>query len=403
MATANEIEAMKKEILSRKPEDITQEFLYANFSSSYDKKTHTRKKPKFNYTDECILQNNECCGNKGRMKTTLGRVIVNQIMFSTGLKDTVGYVNEPITKKNLGKIEGKIANALKEDRITTGDYAEYINKMQWLGFGMNATVCGSITPKTSTPLPAVVAERKKLIKEHQDELAKGDPVVMQKIEDKLLETAKKELKGDTGMSLFDSGAKASFGNNYKNMYVIRGSAYNNIEDGYDMIDYSYMEGLQPKNINAYANMVIDGGYPKAVGTRDGGYETKKFYIVYQDLVMDKKGSDCGSKMYMEVNLTSSNKNNWLYRYILEGSKLTLLTPSNIDKYVGKTVKMRSILYCCGDKLCNKCAGELYYQLGITSAGMTTSAVGSHLLNLLMKSFHDATVKITKIDIHDMMI
>ena len=81
----------------------------------------------------------------------------------------------------------------------------------------------------------------------------------------------------------------------------------------------------------------------------------------------------------------------------------MLDNSNIGKYIGKEVKLRSPLYCIGDKLCSKCAGDLYYRLGIENIGMTTSAIGSNLLNLLMKSFHDSSVKITEINVDDILI
>ena len=75
----------------------------------------------------------------------------------------------------------------------------------------------------------------------------------------------------------------------------------------------------------------------------------------------------------------------------------------IDSYVGKTVKMRSPLYCISDKLCNKCAGEAFYNQGVQNIGLAASSIGSCFLNFLMKSFHDSTLSLVEIDINDMII
>ena len=80
----------------------------------------------------------------------------------------------------------------------------------------------------------------------------------------------------------------------------------------------------------------------------------------------------------------------------------MLTNENIDKYLGKKVKLRSIMYCgCDSGVCLTCAGRLYEKLQIDSVGLTTSTLTGALLNLKMKSFHDTSVKLQTIDLDDM--
>ena len=96
------------------------------------------------------------------------------------------------------------------------------------------------------------------------------------------------------------------------------------------------------------------------------------------------------------------KSKFLYRYIIDGDKLVLLTKENIDKYVGKKIKLRSIMYCGADSgVCMTCAGKQYEQIEIDSIGLTTSTLTGALLNLKMKSFHDSSVKMQAIDLDDM--
>ena len=58
------------------------------------------------------------------------------------------------------------------------------------------------------------------------------------------------------------------------------------------------------------------------------------------------------------------------------------------------------MMCIGKKICNKCAGDLYYKLGITNVGLTASKVATVLTNLNMKKFHDSTTRYHKIDVEN---
>ena len=212
--------------------------------------------------------------------------------------------------------------------------------------------------------------------------------------------AREELKGDPGMDLYNSGARGSFDNNYKNIAVIKGPVYNPVTDKYDFVSSNFMEGIKKEEIPIVANSIPAGAYPKAVGTQTGGYYNKQISAAFQGVVLDKQGSDCGTKLTLEVLLTDSNKSQFLHRYIVSGNSLVLLDSNNIDKYINKKVKFRSPMYCKGDKLCSKCAGILYYKLGIENIGLTATKLAGTLLNLNMKKFHNSTANIKKIDLNE---
>lgn len=61
------------------------------------------------------------------------------------------------------------------------------------------------------------------------------------------------------------------------------------------------------------------------------------------------------------------------------------------------------MYCTGSKLCNKCAGDIFYRLGIRNVGLITAQISSDILNSGMKKFHDSTQKMCEIDIDEMFI
>jgi hypothetical protein len=123
----------------------------------------------------------------------------------------------------------------------------------------------------------------------------------------------------------------------------------------------------------------------------------------QTEVLDEHGSDCGTKKTIDVKLTNRNRNDFEYRYIVEGDKLVELTPQVMDKYIGKTIHMRSPMYCLGDKTCNICAGEMNYKLGNKNVGLGCSKVANTLLNLGMKKFHTSNLKSSQINPDEMLI
>ena len=53
---------------------------------------------------------------------------------------------------------------------------------------------------------------------------------------------------------------------------------------------------------------------------------------------------------------------------------------------------------CKTGICNKCAGELFYMLGITNIGTAIPQVFSTLKLKQMKLFHDSQVKLHDMDV-----
>ena len=75
----------------------------------------------------------------------------------------------------------------------------------------------------------------------------------------------------------------------------------------------------------------------------------------------------------------------------------------LNKLVGKVIQIRSPLYCQNTKICNKCIGDLPYILGVENIGLTASSIGSHYLNYQMKSFHDASIKVSEVNLETMIV
>ena len=399
-----DIEEIKKFLIEIKPEDITAKLIESKFCNHYDPETGKLVKPEVDFQTEFILKKGEYL-NKEDVKTNVGQFIVNKVLFGScpKMQKVLGYVAKPFNKKVIEENETKLAQALMEEQIDTKEYKIYLNNIQWLGFTFNAHVSSSFTPKSTKILPSVLKRKKELYKQYEKEIASGDVVTYTKINDELLDMSKDELKNDVGMIIYDSGCKPKFGANYGVCFVAKSPSYNFADGTVDIPENSNSEGMTKNEIVAVGNSIIAGAYPKAVGTKVAGYETKKLFTCYQTVQMDRKGSDCKSKYYRTLLVTNKNFNAILNRYFLDGNKLTKITSEIKSKVIGKTIKLRSPLYCCGDKLCNMCAGDAPYIMNIENIGLVTSNIGGALLNFGMKGFHDSTIKTYDVDIDRMFL
>lgn len=361
------------------------------------------EKPKFDPTDEFILEPKEYPDVKEKLRTTVGQYVYNMVLFRKKLYTIVGYVNKTLNSKGIGRVEEKISSALMSDKITVDEFIDYVDNFQRLSIGAHHIIASSFTMRGLKPVPEIMKRKDQLFKQHAKEVEEGNVIAVANIEKKLVDEAEKILHDEPSLALYRSGARGSMENNYKSMSIMKGAVQDPATGKYDIITNSYIQGIGKRDISAAGNNVVGGTYPKSVGTAVGGYKFKEMSSALQAIVCDEPGTDCGSKGYIEVTMTPSNKHEYLYRYIIEGKKLVLLDDTNIDKYINKPVKMRDAMYCIGDKLCATCAGEQFNKLNIKSVGLASSKIGSIMVKVGMKTFHDNSVKLYDIDINDITL
>ena len=393
----------KEFLLSLKPEDLTFARLVSLFGDTVQKGDNINKasRSRFNTTDEMTLLPSEYFV-KEKTLTTVGRFIYNKyIVERVGFQDVTGYINFPITDSANGRIEKMITDALMAEKITIDQFVKYIDCRDTLGMQLNSVITTSFTPNTIKAPKEIQAKKNELFKKYDKELNDGDIVVSEKIEKELTNDAKKLLKGDPGMDLYNSEARGNFGN-YKNMNLFKGASINPNTGKYEIVRSSFMDGIQKQDIPAFGTAVVSGAYPKAVGTQESGYLSKQLIACMQSEVLDEYGTDCHTTKTLNILLTDKNKSDYEYRYIVDGGKLVCLSPDVINKYVGKTVKLRSPMYCKDDKICNICAGDADYKLNNINIGLGCSNISTKLLRMGMKKFHTSNMKSTPIDVNDML-
>lgn len=360
-------------------------------------------KSRYHVYDVLTVPPNTYHGNKNKFTTTLGLWFFNHVCISgPGLFDELGYLNVPITKGKYKEITTKLSYAILEDRVTVPQYKAFLNAVQKF-MPYTTIICPTTSEEMLMISKTIEPKKKQLLKKYAKELEAGDAFVMNKIENELLDYCAEILEDEPAMDNIRSGAGADWTNNFKNMYVIKGAQKDpDPTKGYNLITSCYAEGSSKEDYPKIANSLSAGPYSRARKTAEGGYLEKLFLSAFQHVTLDEKGSDCKTNRTITVTLDKTYLPLMMYSYIVEGSRLIRLDSTNMDKYKGKTVKMRFSSLCANKSkngcICNKCIGDLYYLLEVKNIGTATPQLASCIKNINMKAFHDSTEKYTAMNI-----
>lgn len=336
--------------------------------------------------------------NKNTFTTTVGRYIYNKIFIEKELFDLCGgYYNQAINKKLFNKIGQLLAHGLIEGKVELQVYKNYLNKTQKV-MPIVTTIMNSETDAMYLIADKIRVKKKELLKKHAKEIEQGHYDIIPEIEKELIEYAKKELQDDGSLDVFDNNESADYGNNFKNMFVMKGLVKKTDGEGYNIIASDLMGGIDKSEYINYAASLVAGPYMRARKTATGGY-WEKLFRVFEHVVLDKEGTDCGTKRTIEITLDKDMTSYVYCLYMVEGNKLIELTDDVMKKYEGKTIRIRFASLCenKNGKICHKCAGNKLYRLGITNIGSTVPQLGSKIKNINMKAFHDSQVVFSTMD------
>ena len=340
--------------------------------------------------------------NKNTFYTTLGKWIYNVFFvrpYPAISEAFDGYIDEDLTKKAYGNRYEDLSFKLIEKEIPIEDYKHFATKVQFF-MQFSSVLSPSYTNAMLTVSEELNKKKKQLIKENKEAIDKGDIYVIDKITKELLDYAKELLKDDPSMDMYLSGARGTWDNNFKNMFVMRGAVKDpDPTKGFNIITSNFVDGCSKEDYVKLANSLSAGPYARSNKTSMGGYWEKLFVYAFGDITLLEEGTDCGSKNYINFTITEDNYPTVMYNYIIEGQKLVELTSKNIHKYIGKTVKMRFSSMCKAGygKVCNKCAGNFFYRLGkIKHVGLATQQVPAKIKLISMKLFHDDQVNLITI-------
>jgi len=387
----------KESLLNVKEEDITSSYIYDLFGEF-------KGVAKCNPYDLIEIPPGyygpEKKKNKNTFVTTVGLWLYNKWYIENELFDLFGYINKTIDGKQMGKMNRELSYALMEDRISVQVLKNYLMKTQIIM--QFVTILAPNYSESMLLITKTIAKKKEeLIKKYQKELEAGDTIVAEMVEKELLNYALEALKDDPSMDIFLSGARSNIDNNFKNLFVWKGATRDPNPDAkqqFRIATSNYMDGIKREEYALYCNSGIEGAYSRGKKTEHGGYLENLTTSAYQDLILDEPGTDCGTDRHIEVTLSPANYNMYMYNNIIgPNGKLIELNSQNLEKFMGKKVKMRMAYLCPHEHPCNACAGNFYYKLGVKNVGLTLMQVFSIYKNKAMKAFHDSTVQLTEVD------
>lgn len=402
---------VKQELLSLTPDEYTVSLIVSKIAKTTknvsDPRTGKRSfqitPPAWNMQAKVHLKAGEYI-NKDEIDTTVGSIILNKILIEGKIDSIIpgGFYNEVMTSKAFDKLLEHVSTSLMDGKIALyPNVVSFLQSFEFYGLMLSSSISPSFTSATMKVQDQIRDKRDELFAKYGDNPTLNEAI---KIENELNKEAEKILKNDPGMRLYDSGARGSFKDNYKNMAIMVGPVKNPATGKFDIVKNNYIDGVEKKDLPAVANIIVNAAYARAVGTAEGGYLTKQFYAVYQSIAMDEPGTDCGSKGYLPIFLTPGNVKDFLWQYIVEsGGKLTLLTEENASKYVNRVVKFRSPIGCLGKKICNKCMGERFYKLGLRDVGLATGRLPNSIMNASLKQFHTTKMELTQVDPNKLLI
>ena len=396
VTNAKEIEALAK----LTADDITTSFIMDNFGDF-------GKGPKYNPFD-IVTMPKGCYGpdgkkNKNEFTTTVGLWVYNKYFIEQDLFDVFGYVSEPITKKVNGKMVKIISHYVLEDKLPISTMDRFLMKQQKFMPYVDI-LAYNYSEKMLTCTRVINKKKSELLKKYKADIEAGDPIVGDKMEKELLDFALDYMKDDPSMDMFLSGARGSIGNNFKNMFVMKGVIKDpdpNAKQKYKVAMSNYIDGISPDEYALFANTLAAGPYARSKKTQNGGYLEKLFLWAFQHVVLLDAGSDCGTTRTINMTINSDTVDSCMYMYVVDGNKTVELTTDVVDKYMGKTVKLRypSMCKAPAGKICNKCMGNLPYRLNIKNIGPSTTQVASIMKNVAMKAFHDSTQQLYDMDLN----
>lgn len=332
---------------------------------------------------------------KGHNKTTLGRVVFNEVVFNhLGTKHK--WIEKDVTSGVISNINEHYAGMLVRKEITIDDYKQFINKLDQLGFGVCTLTASTISYEMLIKDDPVWNKKRAEVKaKYQEGISNGDMVAMSNYQDEMIDFAKQHYADDVMSDMYNSGAKPKWGNDFKSLKVSLGAAPSPTGE-INLIESSLKDGLKTSEVIHNTNMQITGAGGRALDTQQGGYVVKKFQAAFQSTYGIR--GDCGSKQYLKT--IDDNPTDLVGRYIKVGNEEILVTEENVHKYLGKEVLKRSPLFCKNKSgLCSHCVGETMFDLmgaDRVNIGFFVSIIGSRLLGASMKSTHDMNQKMADI-------
>ena len=351
---------------------------------------------------------------KGTIETTLGRALFNYRCLSVIDGE---YYNEVLTKNAqedvMGRESKRAYTIIDENNEHFKKFTLFLTRWEEMAFTATGIWGPSIDLNVFNGSDKYNKYREKLIKESQAELDKGNLVVYDEMEKKLIDAYKddlKERKIDT--EIYDSGSKLAVKDDLRMAVMSVGPMPIGVGAGkYAISSSCLIKGTSIKERHLYAQSNIVAGYFRAMGPATGGEIGKEVYAAVHDVMLAEHNTDCGSKETVELYIDKyMTKQLEYYYHYKKGGVMELLTPELLEKYKGQYLNVRTPITCKWKnerEFCSCCSGEKPYMIARTDdkirIGAQMSKLGDEITNASLKKFHSSKVQYIYVDFNKFII
>lgn len=348
--------------------------------------------PLFNPRDVIEIDGSVCKNTSAPITTTIGSVLFNSISLVESFGDKIPYQNG---LASITKIENIVAAKLRDTPSEGTERSKdvfYVDEL--IAFNKSISFLENLcqlcvyaaTPKNIVAPPGINEKKMKLIEEYDDRLK--DPVVLAEYESKLKAIDADWLKDDPSYGILMSGKITNMSR--KGMFLTVGAGHgfkestkvtpvlNSLQDGWPK---------DPDQFTAMINVSRAGSFFRGSDTVKGGVSAKVLLRAISNYVIED--TDCGTSLGFKKPITEKNHKKLVGRYAYLNNQWTLVdNPDNAKQYIGKTLLIRSPLYCLLEKdtICRYCVGENLFRnpVGLTSAATEISSI---ILATSLAQFH----------------
>lgn len=388
-------------LMSLKPDTVTLNDIFKLFNKTVEDGKIIP--PPYVPIEPIVVEAGSLPSIKEKTTTTVGRYIFNLVTLAYAYGDKWPYCNEELRNDGVEDLMNDMCDELLMGRITGEEYGKFQTRLIWLNNFTEIFVPGVSLNLLVLP-DDIKRELERLIKDNKECIINGNVAeYVNKVEKPILAFAKKWYidHNEPGWLIYAKGGKPDFGNTFKSMFLETGPILDIATGKFTISTAAYIDGIPPEEYHVYGNKGVFGAYNRAVNTQYSGAKTKEFAVAFQSLVVTEE--DCGSNYTIGIDVTPKNKGTIKWRWIRDPkypNEFILVTPDDVDKYVGKHVEFRSPMFCMSDNLCWKCMGDLYRRMGLKNAGLASQRLTSTFMNKSLKAMHNQTQSTTTINWSD---
>jgi len=350
--------------------------------------------------------------NTKSIKTTEGRVLFNSI-----LPDNFPFFNDPLTKSKIHVLLNVICKTYDKDTIK-----KVLDNIKSLGFKKTTQIGStfsmknlSVDPKIVKYIESVVDDPKKSTAQKFFELAESD--------------LKKEVESTFPYADFIKSGSRGTWDQADQLIWCRGYVSNSKGQVVETpIKHNLVSGMTKDEFFTSCYGARKALLDVALNTAVSGYLTRKLVYALVNVELDEDCDDCGTEDYLEMKIPeemTDEKINQIastikddkerqlkidelkikrensvdpvklarslrYRWYLneETGNLEQITETNFKSLIGKTIKLRSPIFCKNPRICKKCYGGLDKYLHSKYIGVIAAqALGEVATQLTLRTFH----------------